>query len=814
MIISDGILTPAISVISAVQGIQYNTNISNAAVTGITCAILVVLFFLQPFGTRRISFLFSPIIALWFISLASIGLYNLITFNPTVLKAFSPHYIYYYWSGDSSQAWRNLGNIMLSITGAEALYADLGHFTAKSIRLSFLTLVYPALSLNYLGQTAYLMEHPDQSPVAFWASTPSSVYVPMVVIATLAAIIASQAMITGAFSITRQGIAMRCYPRFTVKHTSKHHEGQIYIPEMNFFLLVFCIIIVASFQSATRIGNAYGLAIITVMMIDTLLLSLVMLLSWDWHPAVVTAFYLVYTFISGAYLSSNLEKVVHGAWFSLVLSGILSTICYVYWWGQSSKVAYIKRHSIALHDIFEDNSSSSSSRSPPQDERTLLLKVNGDDRTSHRPVARLPGLGLYYTELLEAIPPALHRYFSLSPAIHEVVVFVTVRHVPLPSVPPMQRLLVRKLRVDGFYHVIARYGYMEDVNQGKEFVAMVVDELREYLVPGRMDAVDEVVDAVPLHFDDDLNSKSAMDCEAQQHRHAGSGTHEILESPHYTVSVSTAAGRKLLAEIKQKLQGSKPEGRQETFAEQLSGRLMMISTASTTTNPVASPSSSPSFSTLPRERPWVRQPSTFSRLSASSSLPLSARKGLQLEQEKKMIDCTTSVPLPPPPPRPSILSSTASRPKIPINATASSGSPADTVSSTTTIASNRSGPSTWTLGPNVGAGAPPKTAKPPSEEKDGMSEESRLMLTAYNQGVVYLVGRADLAAAEDDNRELDKGNTKNRTFAKASILIKKWTKKFIINGVYGTLVKNTRPATEDYQLPRNSLVELAVKYEI
>lgn len=258
MIISDGVLTPAISVISAVEGIQYNAALSDGAVIGITCAILVLLFFIQPFGTQKISFIFSPIILLWLVANAAIGAYNIAKFNPSVAKGLSPHYIYYYWSGDAPAAWRTLGSIMLSITGAEALYADMGHFSAKAIQLSFLTIVYPSLVLTYLGQTAFITANRELSVQAFWASIPKPVYVPMVILAALAAIIASQAMITGAFSITKQGIAIRCFPRFTVRHTSAHNEGQVYIPEINYSLMVGCLIIVAAFQNSGRIGNAYG----------------------------------------------------------------------------------------------------------------------------------------------------------------------------------------------------------------------------------------------------------------------------------------------------------------------------------------------------------------------------------------------------------------------------------------------------------------------------------------------------------------------------------------------------------------------------
>lgn len=264
MIISDGILTPAISVVSAVQGIQsYNGPngppiITNGAVVGITCGILVVLFLLQSFGTQKVAFLFSPAIFLWFASNSAIGLYNISTYRPSVFKALSPSYMYYYWSGEASWAWTSLGAVMLSITGAEALYADLGHFSSNSIRLCFISFVYPSLTLTYLGQTAYILEYKEAAASAFWSSLPRPVYIPMLVVATAAAVIASQALITGAFSITSQAMSIKCFPRFTVRHTNVHAKGQIYIPEVNYALMVGAVVIVAAFQDATAIGNAYG----------------------------------------------------------------------------------------------------------------------------------------------------------------------------------------------------------------------------------------------------------------------------------------------------------------------------------------------------------------------------------------------------------------------------------------------------------------------------------------------------------------------------------------------------------------------------
>ena len=510
MIISDGVLTPAISVVSSVEGIKYNTDISEDAVVGISIAIVVVLFLAQPFGTQKISLLFSPIIFLWFASLASIGIYNVITYRPSAAKALSPHYIYYYWSGNASFAWKKLGAIMLSMTGAEALYADLGHFTANSIRAPFICMVYPALTLVYLGQTSYILENKGESGTTFWSSTPDSVYIPMVILATLAAIIASQALITGAFSIAQQGMAISCFPRFTVHHTNKDEGkgGQIYIPEVNFALMIGCILVIALFKNSVEIGNAYGLAIITVMVIDTFLLSIVMLVAWHWHPLPVSIFCMVYSFISFAYFSSNLEKIPHGAWFSVALVGILSIISFVYWWGQVLKVKYIKKKAVSFPDLFEPSRGllalatkyttktaefvmSASALGESERAEGDTVRVHPGTKPlrlvgTKLPVARLPGLGLYYSELLDAIPPSLIHFLSLSPAMHEVVVILTIRHVSLPRVGDEERLLVKKLDSVGIYHAVARYGYMEKINHDSIFTRQLVARLLEQMHGGEL----------------------------------------------------------------------------------------------------------------------------------------------------------------------------------------------------------------------------------------------------------------------------------------------------------------------------------------
>ncbi|GAB4823867.1 hypothetical protein N2152v2_010913 [Parachlorella kessleri] len=521
MVMSDGVLTPAISVISAIEGIQYNAGIPKGAVLGITCGIIIMLFILQTRGTERVSFLFSPFILTWLLANGAIGLYNIFKHDPSIFRALSPHYLYYFWAGQSNWAWQNLGHIMLAITGTEALYADMGHFSAAAIRLSFVCVVYPCLVLTYLGQTAFILHSPESASAAFWASQPSSLKWPMVVLATCAAIIASQALISGAFSIVQQAVAMSCFPRVKVKHTSVHVRGQVFIPTVNWLLMVGCVAVVLIFQSSGKIGNAYGLAVNMVELITTALVSLLMLMSWEWHPAFVGCFWLTFTFIESSFLSSNMTKVPKGAWFTLTLAFVMFVITYTWHWGQELKLSYIHKHAVPLRDLLSieyhslvdawdagggksngqleekhqlggghgekgDHSASAAGKPLPNAAKSSMAALGpvlrlGEDGPL---VARVPGIGIYYNELLTGLSPVLVRFLGRMAALHKVAVILTLRSVPLPHIATEERLLIRKLHLPGFYHAVMRYGYMDSVRHDEQFVEHIMQEILEYLSPG------------------------------------------------------------------------------------------------------------------------------------------------------------------------------------------------------------------------------------------------------------------------------------------------------------------------------------------
>ncbi|KAL0385571.1 UNVERIFIED_CONTAM: putative potassium transporter 12 [Sesamum radiatum] len=313
MIIGDGILTPAISVMSAVSGLQGRIpGFGTDALVITSIVILIGLFSIQRFGTSKVGFMFAPALALWFFSLGAIGIYNMFKYDITVLKAVNPFYIYLFFKKNSANGWSALGGCVLCITGAEAMFADLGHFSVPSIQIAFTTVVFPCLLLAYMGQGAYLLKNPHAASRIFYDSVPDGLFWPVFATATVAAIIASQAMISASFSCVKQAMALGCFPRLKIIHTSKKMMGQIYIPVINYFLMVMCIIVVAVFRSTTQIANAYGIAEVGVMIVSTTLVTLVMVLIWQTNLFLAICFPLIFGAIELIYLSAVLSKLLEG----------------------------------------------------------------------------------------------------------------------------------------------------------------------------------------------------------------------------------------------------------------------------------------------------------------------------------------------------------------------------------------------------------------------------------------------------------------------------------------------------------------------
>ncbi|KAM7252153.1 hypothetical protein ACFE04_024036 [Oxalis oulophora] len=458
MVIGDGMLTPAISVLSAVSGLKVTEKkLTDGELVLIACVILVGLFALQHFGTHRVAFIFAPIVIIWLVTIFILGIYNTVVWNPKIVYAFSPHYIIKFFRETHKEGWISLGGILLCITGTEAMFADLGHFTAFSIRIAFAFVIYPCLVVQYMGQAAFLSKNVESISNSFFDSVPEPVFWPVFVIATLAAIVGSQAVITATFSIVKQCHALGCFPRVKVVHTSKHIYGQIYIPEINWILMVLSLLVTVGFQDTTLIGNAYGLACMSVMFITTFLMALVIVFVWQRSVILSTAFLVFFWFIEGIYLSSAFIKVPQGGWLPLVLSFIFMLVMYIWHYGTRMKYNYDLHNKVSLK---------------------WLLGLGPS-----LGIVRVPGIGLIYSELATGVPAIFSHFVTNLPAFHNVLVFVCVKSVPVPYVSPEERFLIGRIcpRRYGMYRCIVRYGYKDIQRDDGDFENQLIQSIAEFI---------------------------------------------------------------------------------------------------------------------------------------------------------------------------------------------------------------------------------------------------------------------------------------------------------------------------------------------
>ncbi|XVE93128.1 hypothetical protein REPUB_Repub01dG0163400 [Reevesia pubescens] len=420
MVIADGVVTPAMSVMSAVGGLKVGvTAIEQDEVVMISVAFLVILFSVQKFGTSKVGLAVGPALFIWFCSLAGIGIYNLVKYDASVLRAFNPVHIYLYFERNSVKAWYALGGCLLCATGSEAMFADLCYFSVRSVQLTFVFLVLPCLLLGYLGQAAYLIGNPNGAEQAFFSSIPSGVFWPVLLIANIAALIASRTMTTATFSCIKQSTALGCFPRLKIIHTSRKFMGQIYIPVINWFLLVVCLILVCSISSINEIGNAYGIAELGVMMMTTILVTIVMLLIWQINIIIVLSFVIFFLGLELTFFSSVLWSVTDGSWIILVFAVIMFLIMYI--WNYGSKLKY---------------------------ETEVKKKLSMDlmrELGSNLGTIRAPGIGLLYNELVKGVPAIFGHFLTTLPAIHSMIIFVCIKYVPVPVVPQSERFLFRRV---------------------------------------------------------------------------------------------------------------------------------------------------------------------------------------------------------------------------------------------------------------------------------------------------------------------------------------------------------------------------------
>ena len=432
----DSIITPAISVLGAVEGLKVAAPGLEELIVPVTVAILIGLFVIQKSGSARVGALFGPVMCLWFAVLAVTGVINLFR-HPEVLLAVDPRHAVGFFMTDGWQAFLTLGSVVLALTGAEALYADMGHFGRRPIRISWFAFILPALLLNYFGQGALLLDDPSAIENPFYRLVPEWGLLPMLFLATAAAVIASQAVISGAFSVTRQAIQLGFLPRMAIVHTSSEEQGQIYIPFINWMLLALVIALVVGFGSSERLAAAYGVAVTGTMMIDTLLVSVVLFTAWRWNPLAAGALSLGLLVVDFAFFSANATKIPHGGWFPLAMGLVIFVLLMTWKRGRALLAASLRKDAMPI-DLFLRSSSSSR-------------------------IHRVPGTAIFMTGTTEVVPPALLHNLKHNKVLHERNALLTVLIEDVPFVAEERRLEIVPL-AEGFFRAILRYGFMDQPN--------------------------------------------------------------------------------------------------------------------------------------------------------------------------------------------------------------------------------------------------------------------------------------------------------------------------------------------------------------
>ncbi|CAF2130468.1 unnamed protein product [Brassica napus] len=458
MMIGDSILTPAISVLSATGGIKVNNpKMSSDIAVFVSVVILIGLFSMQHYGTDKVGWLFAPIVLIWFLFIGATGIYNICKHDTSVLKAFSPKYIYLYFKRRGQDGWISLGGILLSITGTEALYAEISYFPLQVIQLAFTFFVFPCLLLAYCGQAAYLVNHKEHYQDAFYASIPESVYWPMFIAATGAAIVGSQATISGTYSLIKQAVSHGCFPRVKIVHTSKKFLAQIYCPDINWILMIGCIAVTASFKNQIDIGNAYGTAVVIVMLVTTLLMVLTMLVVWRCHWILVLIFALLSLVVELSYFSAVLLKINEGGWVPLIIAAFSLLVMFVW------NYVTVKKYEFEVHS------------------RVSMSWILGLGPSLG--LVRVPGIGLVHTELASGVPHIFSHFITNLPAIHSVVVFVCVKNLPVYTVPEEERFLVKRIGPKTFrmFRCVARYGYKDLHRKDDRFEDKLFENLFSFI---------------------------------------------------------------------------------------------------------------------------------------------------------------------------------------------------------------------------------------------------------------------------------------------------------------------------------------------
>jgi KUP system potassium uptake protein len=436
LLYGDGMITPAITVLGAIEGLKVATPLVEPYVVPIAVVILIGVFAIQKYGTHQVGRLFGPIMVVWFFVIAALGVSWLVQ-QPVVLTAVDPRHAFGFFRDHGWHGFAVLGAVFLVVTGGEALYADMGHFGKRPIRLAWFALVLPALLLNYFGQAALLLGDPKAAEQPFFLLAPDWALLPLVALATAAAIIASQALISGAFSLTRQAIQLGYCPRLDIEHTSSHEIGQVYVPQVNWVLMVSTIAIVIGFGSSTALAAAYGIAVTLTMVITAMLLHVVATDRWHWPPVVAFAVTGLFLSVDLAFFGANALKILHGGWLPLVIGAALFTLMTTWKTGRKLVADRLTARAVPLEEFLAG-----------------LAK---------QPPARVLGTAVFMTAQPRGTPPALAHNLRYNKVLHEHVITLMVTTQPVPHVTEDEQISVRALG-GGVFDVIVRYGFMEDPN--------------------------------------------------------------------------------------------------------------------------------------------------------------------------------------------------------------------------------------------------------------------------------------------------------------------------------------------------------------
>jgi len=438
----DGIITPAISVLSAVEGLKDAPQVGrffHPYILPISAGILIALFMVQSRGTQKVASFFGPITAVWFIVLGLLGLHHL-SDDWSIFRAFNPYYGVRFLIENGFVGFVILGSVFLAVTGAEALYADMGHFGKNPIRVAWLCLVFPCLALNYLGQGSLILSHPAARHNPFWEMAPDFAYWPILILATMATVIASQAVITGAFSMTQQAVQLGLLPRIDIRRTSETQAGQIFVPQVNTLLMIGVLLLLLTFQTSSRLASAYGIAVTGAMFVDTLLGFIIMRNLWKWGWPATLALTIPLALIDMTFISSNLLKIPDGAWLPLVFGAGLVVIMWTWTTGSRILSDKSRRDSVPLTDLME------------------ILRA----RAPHR----APGTAIFLTSDPDTTPVALMHNLKHNKVLHEKNVIVTVQTAETPRVRDENRVQIEAIN-DDFKKVFITYGFMESPNVPK-----------------------------------------------------------------------------------------------------------------------------------------------------------------------------------------------------------------------------------------------------------------------------------------------------------------------------------------------------------